>query len=130
MFSMERFGVSFLVGARSPAEIKKLIEQESFSDELSRIFPQYKKVSEGEVHIGAYDGYEFRFTGYLPKRGVIEATDFWGRIVWLPGDAEKGVELIMTATPASPDVHGVQDVGEKGELPIILNSFRFGPCAD
>jgi hypothetical protein len=121
---MESFGVSFFYGARSPAEIKNLVAQGNMNDKFSRILPQYKKVSEGEVHIGAYEGYEFRFTY------VFEAADRWGRVVWLPGDAERGVELIMSATPASPNVHGLQDVGEKGELPIILNSFRFGPCSD
>ena len=53
--------------------------------------------------------------------------DIWGRIVLLPGTgARKGATLLMLASSASSDVHGVEDLGEKGELPIILNSFRLG----
>jgi hypothetical protein len=32
----------------------------------------------------------------------------------------------MMATSESQDVKSISDVGEKGELPILLNSFRFG----
>jgi hypothetical protein len=54
--------------------------------------------------------------------------DIWGRVVLLPGTgARKGAILIMLASSTGLDVgvHGPEDVGEKGELPIILNSFRF-----
>ncbi|HVS80189.1 MAG TPA: hypothetical protein VHE60_00475, partial [Pyrinomonadaceae bacterium] len=87
----------------------------------------YKKVSEGEIRIGSYDGYEFRFTSHTKAAAEgHEDIDFWGRVVLLPGTgARKGATLVMIASSASQDVHGVEDVGEKGELPIILNSFRF-----
>ena len=29
--------------------------------------------------------------------------------------------------PLEPGVHGIDDVGTKGEMAAILNSFRFGP---
>jgi hypothetical protein len=45
----------------------------------------------------------------------------------LPSDAgRKGAALVMLASSRSPDIHGPEDVGEKGELPAIVNSFRFG----
>ena len=37
-----------------------------------------------------------------------------------------GATLIMLATSLAPEVSGVEDVGEKGEMPVILESFRFG----
>ncbi|HVS80399.1 MAG TPA: hypothetical protein VHE60_01535 [Pyrinomonadaceae bacterium] len=94
------------------------------SDQFSGGFPEYKKVSEGEIRIGSYDGYEFRFTSRIkPGQGRV-----WGRVVLLPGTgARKGATLILLAMSASSDVHGPEDVGEKGELPGILDSFRFGP---
>jgi hypothetical protein len=50
----------------------------------------------------------------------------WGRIVILPNVEGKknGVMLVMLATPLAPDVKSVNDVGVKGELPVILNSFK------
>jgi hypothetical protein len=119
---------SFAVGSVSgPHEaMPKLAGQ--FSDQFSGGCPKYQKVSEGETHVGvgSYDGYEFRFACYKPKSSLGEELYIWGRIVLLPSDkARKGVVLLMLATSASSDVHGPEDVGEKGELPIILNSFTF-----
>lgn len=91
------------------------------SDQFSGGFPGYRKVSEGETTVGTYRGYEFRFTS-----GNFGA-EIWGRVVLLPSEgSRKGAALIMLATSNSPDVRGPEDVGEKGELPIILNSFRLG----
>jgi hypothetical protein len=47
--------------------------------------------------------------------------------VLLPSESSrKGAAIVMLATSNSSDVHGPEDVGEKGELPMILNSFKFG----
>ena len=76
--------------------------------------------------MGPYDGYEFRFTSHNSETARGEL-DVWGRVVLLPGSTgRKGATLILLATSASDEVHGPADLGEKGELPTILNSFRFG----
>lgn len=94
---------------------------DQLSDQFSGGFPNYRKVSEGETTVGTYRGYEFRFTS-----GSFGA-EIWGRVVLLPSEgSRKGAALIMLATSHSPDVRGPEDLGEKGELPIVLNSFRFG----
>jgi hypothetical protein len=96
------------------------------NDDLSHRYSDYKKVSEGKVRIGSYDGYEFRFTAHVKAANGFMEKDIWGRIVLLPGtESRKGATLFMLASSASPDVHGPEDVGEKGELPGILDSFRF-----
>ncbi|HEX8455751.1 MAG TPA: hypothetical protein VF656_00375 [Pyrinomonadaceae bacterium] len=94
----------------------------TFNTQFAAQFPNYKKVSEGETKIGPYEGYEFRFTA--EKNNV----EFWGRVVMLPPPAgqKKGVALVMIASDRAPELSGVADVGEKGELPVILDSFRFG----
>lgn len=120
--TLENFAVGYFTGqeALMPDLAKQLSEQFSGS------FPEYKKVSEGTTHVGSYDGYEFRFTAHSTK-GAKGPIDIWGRVILLPGaTGRKGAAMVMLATSESPDVHGVEDVGEKGELPIILNSFRFG----
>jgi len=95
---------------------------------LSRNLVEYKKVSQGKTTINGIEGYEFRFTAMA--RGT-EKGDFniWGRVVFLPpGDEKstKGVTLYMLTTSLAPELKGIDDVGLKGELPIILNSFTLG----
>jgi hypothetical protein len=119
--TLENFAVGYFSGQGDL--MPELANQ--MSKQFSRGFPEYKKVSEGATKIGSYEGYEFRFTAHAedtPKGGL----DLWGRTVLLPGSNErKGAVLTMIATSASEKIHNVNDVGEKGDLPIILNSFRF-----
>ena len=105
-----------------PALIKKI------DASYSRNLVDYKKVSEGKTTINGIEGYEFRFvaTGRSTNKG-----DFtiWGRVVFLPpGDEKstKGVSLYILTTSLAPELKSVDDVGLKGELPVILNSFTLG----
>jgi hypothetical protein len=105
-----------------PALIKK------FDATYSRNLVDYKKVSEGKTTINGIEGYEFRFLalGKSPTKGDF---NIWGRVVFLPpGDEKstKGVTLYMLTTSLAPELMSVDDVGLKGELPIILNSFTLG----
>jgi hypothetical protein len=109
-------------------------EEHSFSDlaekksaQLKESIGEYRKVSEGPIKIGNYDGYELRFEGRSAstEKGQLS---IWGRVVWLPSSegSKTGVALLMFATSLVPDVRSIDDVGVKGELPMILESFRFG----
>lgn len=121
--TIENFAVGYCSGPLSlmPGLAAKLSEQ----FESSGNFPEYKKVSEGATKIGSLDAYEFRFTGHSSK--TAKELDIYGRAVLLPStSSRKGAVLIMLGSSASPILHSVDDVGEKGELPVILNSFKFG----
>ena len=122
-FTQENFAVGW-VSATGTALDKQLMPQlaKQFNTQFAAQFPNYKKVSEGETKIGDYDGYEFRFTA--EKNNV----EFWGRVAMLPPPSgqKKGVALVMIASDRATELSGVEDVGEKGELPVILESFRFG----
>lgn len=105
-----------------PALIRKL---DAF---YSKNLVDYKKVSEGKTTINGIEGYEFRFlaTGRSTEKGNF---NIWGRVVYLPpGDEKstKGVTLYMLTTSLAPELKSVDDVGVKGELPVILNSFTLG----
>ena len=119
--TLENFAVGYYTGQRDV--MPKVAAQ--LSEQFSSGFPEYKKVSEGPTKAGSYDGYEFRFTAHAkntPKGDL----DIWGRVILLPGgDNRKGAALIMLATSASDQVRSVEDVGEKGELPTVLSSFKF-----
>jgi hypothetical protein len=99
---------------------------ESLSSKFSKTIPSYEKVSEGETNINGTQGYEFRFTGFNPgtNQGDIK---IWGRAVFLPPGIEgeeHGLTLIMLTTSLAPEIHSVEDVGVKGQMPVIVNSFR------
>jgi hypothetical protein len=100
---------------------------ESKSSAFAKSIDNYKKVSEGPTKVGAYNGYEFRFEGVSQnaEKGQLK---IWGRVVWLPptDSSKTGATLLMFATSLAPELHTVDDVGEKGELPMLLESFRFG----
>jgi len=43
----------------------------------------------------------------------------------IAGD-QSGATLVMLASSLAPELSGVEDVGEKGQMPVVLESFRFG----
>ncbi|MCM3870034.1 MAG: hypothetical protein ND895_04985 [Pyrinomonadaceae bacterium] len=103
----------------------RLVEQLGAS--LAKSFPEYRKVSEGPTKVNSLDGYEFRFVSV--SRGTEKGDlQLWGRVVFLPTGIEghtSGATLIMFTTSLAPELSGVEDVGVKGEMPVILESFRF-----
>ena len=97
-------------------------------ESLAKGFPEYRKVSEGPTRINSLDAYEFRFVSVSrgTEKGDIQ---LWGRVVFVPSGvagSETGATLVMLATSLAPELAGVKDVGSKGEIPVILDSFRFG----
>src|SRR5215217_2477265 len=100
---------------------------EEFSTSLARGFPEYRKVSEGRTTINSMQGYEFRWEG-LSKGTQKGDLHLWGRVVFVPtgnqGDSA-GAILSMFTTSLAPELSSVEDVGEHGETPVILESFRF-----
>lgn len=98
------------------------------SKQISGSFPDYSKIGEGATTVGRYRGYELRFSGAANK-GTARALPFWGRIVILPdpNGGRHGVSLIMLATGHSKEIKSQADLGEKGDLPVILKTFRMGP---
>jgi hypothetical protein len=101
---------------------------EEFSSALAKQFPEYHKVSEGPTKINSMQGYEFRWEG-LSKGSEKGDVHLWGRVVFLPTGNEgdtTGATLTMFSTSVAPELKSVNDVGEAGQMPIILDSFRFG----
>ena len=74
------------------------------------------------------DAYEFKWEG-LSKGTEKGDLHLWGRVIFLPtgkqGDTS-GAVLSMFTTSLAPELSSVEDVGTKGEAPVILDSFRFG----
>jgi len=129
-FTQENFAVGWYTSegtfAADLPNYPKRVEELSAS--LAKLFPGYHKVSEGPTKINSMDAYEFRWAGLSngTEKGDLQ---LWGRVVFVPtgvaGD-KSGATLTMFSTSLAPELSGVDDVGEKGEMPVILESFRFG----
>jgi hypothetical protein len=102
---------------------------EFFNNLFSKDYPNYQKVSEGETRFNGLDAYQFTFKGLVKGTGKGDI-NLWGRVIFLPlasESARNGVVLLMLASSAAPEIKSADDVGEKGELPTILKTFRLGP---
>ena len=65
----------------------------------------------------------------VPKGTERGDLNLWGRVIFLPTGKEgdtTGATLTMLCTSLAGELSSVEDVGEKGEAPVILESFRFG----
>jgi hypothetical protein len=128
-FTQENFAVGWYSSSGSETNDRALFPTltENLSAQFAKNFPDYHKVSEGETKAGVYDGYEFRFesTSRNTAKGDLKV---WGRVIFIPpaDGGKNGVTLLMLATSLAPELRSIDDVGAKGELPMILESFRFG----
>lgn len=128
-FTQENFAVGWYTSKGTFADDESTFPQlvEVLGTNLASGFPEYRKVSEGRTKVNSLDGYEFRFVSVSKgsEKGDIQ---LWGRVIFLPtgvsGD-QTGATLVMLATSLAPELTGVEDVGEKGQMPVILESFRF-----
>ncbi len=127
--TQENFAVGSYVSAGSAEDDRASFHTvaDNLSAQFAKKFPEYRKVSEGETKVGVYAGYGFRFESISRNtdRGNINV---WGRVIFLPpiDGSKNGVVLLMLATSLAPELKSVDDVGVKGELPMMLASFRFG----
>jgi hypothetical protein len=128
-FTQENFAVGWYSSAGSAESDRSVFPTlaAKLSAQFAKSFPGYSKVSEGETKVGIYDAYEFRFEGMSrnTNKGDLK---LWGRLIFLPpvDGGKNGVTLLMLATSLAPELKSVDDVGAKGELPMMLESFRFG----
>jgi hypothetical protein len=128
-FTQENFAVGSYLSAGSADSDRAVFHTlaENLSSQFAKKFPEYRKVSEGKSKAGVYEGYEFRFEG-MSRDTAKGDLKLWGRVIFVPpvDGSKNGVTLLMLATSLAPELKRVEDVGVKGELPMLLESFRFG----
>jgi len=128
-FTQENFAVGSYSSAGSAESDRAVFHTlaENLSSQFAKKFPEYRKVSEGKTKAGVYEGYEFRFEG-MSRNTAKGDLRLWGRVIFVPPvyGSKNGVTLLMLATSLAPELKKVEDVGVKGELPMLLESFRFG----
>lgn len=110
------------------ADEKTFAEQVKKTNEtLKKIVPNYKLVSEGEKTVNnGWRAYEVKFQG-TGKAANGEKITLWGRRLFIPTairGMKNGYVITMLATSLSKQVKSVDDVGVKGELAGILETFE------
>jgi len=126
--TLENFSVGpFYLSGDIAADKKlfpKLIEQLKAATKAG--FPDPKFTFEGLSKLGEYKCYEIKFSCVfdIPKRGKVEMFGFY-LLVPNPNDVTKGVVIACLGTNKAPGLKGVEDLGVKGELPVVLKSFKF-----
>ncbi|MBK6586863.1 MAG: protein kinase [Acidobacteria bacterium] len=97
------------------------------NDTLKKILPGYQMVSEGEIKLnGNWRAYEVKFQGGGTSENG-EKLIVWGRRLFIPAarlGVRNGFEITMLATSLAENVRSVDDIGVKGELAAILDTFE------
>ncbi|MGI9036939.1 MAG: hypothetical protein ACR2GD_13005, partial [Pyrinomonadaceae bacterium] len=105
------------------------LAQKSNTD-LAAIISDYHVVSQGETIIAnGWKAYQVKFEGSgVTKNG--DKITLWGRRLWIPAarlGVKTGFLITLLATSNSPVVKSADDVGVKGELANVLNTFEPAP---
>jgi serine/threonine protein kinase len=105
----------------------KLVEK-SNKDLKAVLGDNYKVVSQGEVNIqnGRWKVYEVTFQS-SGKGSDGKELMVWGRRIWLPTQnptMRNGFVITMLATSLSSEITKLEDVGNKGDLATILETFE------
>ncbi len=113
------------------------LDQELFPDlveksnaDLAKDIPNYQVISKGKTMIqnGRWQAFEVKFQGggAAPEAGGKKLI-LWGRRLWIPVQRpgmKNGFIITMFATSLAGDVTSVDDVGVKGDLAKILETFE------
>lgn len=97
---------------------------------FSNLISDYRPVSQGETTINnGWKVYELKFQG-SGKTTNGDTITLWGRCLWIPAarlGVKTGFVITMLATSNSPEVKSTEDVGVKGELAKVLETFEPAP---
>jgi serine/threonine protein kinase len=117
---------SFKADRRSfPNLVKKLTA--AYAKEI----PDFRKVAENETKLNGRTAYEVKFAGNT-KDEQGKTIKIFGRTIFVSpetNDSKSGLTLTMLATDLSPSISSVSELGKKGELKGVLESFELGSAA-
>lgn len=118
----DKVAESFLVGSmvNRPDAVQDPTVLRPMVDEIGAQLANFRLVKTGAHTLGGNPGLQFTFTT------TAEGSEVWGRGILLPGQDGRGLWLVMLANSLADSVDGPAHVGERGQLPVILRSFKMG----
>ncbi|HVG25386.1 MAG TPA: hypothetical protein VND45_14610 [Thermoanaerobaculia bacterium] len=123
----ENFNVGYFTPAGSDDANQQLYRQVlgPIENQFAQQFRDFRKVSDGPTKVGPYDGYNALYDGWVEVNG--KRVNVFVRAIFIPAPSgARGVSMMMIGTSLNPDLKEANDLGTKGELPLVLESFRFG----
>ncbi|MEO6909010.1 MAG: hypothetical protein ABI210_14090 [Abditibacteriaceae bacterium] len=132
-FTQENFAVGYFHGTGTASGDKALMPKvaKGLEEKFAQNFDNYKFISDGPAKLGSYSGYEFRFESII-KDTPHGTVTLWGRTILLPNpkaSEKNGVSIVIMGSNLVPEIKSAADVGVKGQLPVILKSFKMGKDA-
>ena len=126
-FTLENFSVGYITlpaGPESDAVYTGLLNDLSRAQAAG--IPNYREIVQFPEEVAGQRGRALLFEGEVKNSPKGDVRVFGKVIVARKARAERGVAIFMLATSLDPEVKEVRDLGEKGELASILDSFEFG----
>ncbi|MCB1024651.1 MAG: serine/threonine protein kinase, partial [Acidobacteria bacterium] len=99
---------------------------EKSNQDLEKLLSDYTVVSQGKITINnGWQAFEVKFKANGEQAG--KKFEVWGRRIWIPAarpGVKDGFVITMLATSLSEKVESLDDVGVKGDLGDILETFE------
>jgi hypothetical protein len=126
-FTAENFAVGYMFATpgheSDPELIRQLLGQ--FQEQFAAQFPNFQRVGDDRLTISGRQATGFKFTSRVRAEGG-DSVDVYGRVLVLPVGDGKGLSIVMLGTPVGSGLRGIDDLGVKGGIPVILRTFRLG----
>ncbi|RMG08143.1 MAG: serine/threonine protein kinase [Acidobacteria bacterium] len=100
--------------------IEKLLNESN--EKLAKQLPNYRFISQKEAEFAGMKAYQMNFEATQAEKDL----KIFGKRIFLPSRAENSPGLIITmiATSLSSDIKSAEDVGVKGEMKTIVQTFK------
>lgn len=123
----ENLNVGYFSPAPTEEQNQELYRQvlAQIEGQFSQQFRDFRRVSDGPTKVGSYDAYNALYDGWAEVNG--QRVNVYIRAIFIPRpEGGKGVSMMMIGTSLNPALTEAGDLGTKGELPIALETFKFG----
>ncbi|HYC92071.1 MAG TPA: hypothetical protein VEO54_22855 [Thermoanaerobaculia bacterium] len=123
----ENLNVGYFSPAPTEEQNQELYRQVlgQIEGQFSQQFRDFRKVTDGPTKVGDYDGHNALYDGWVQVDG--QRVNVFVRAIFVPAPGGgNGVSMMMIGTSLNPELDEADDLGTKGELPVVLESFRFG----
>jgi hypothetical protein len=126
------FHVGFATGSGDAEKDRHDIEQAlpRVAEQFGQTLENYRVASVGRARVGTYDSWNWRFSASAPGLDGGRPARLNGRgDIVLPPGANRGVLIISLVTDRTDETPTPAQVGERGTLKAVYDSFRLGAAA-
>ena len=126
------FHVGFATGSGDADKDRHDIEQAlpQVAEQFGSTLENYRVASIGRARVGTYDSWNWRFSASAPGLDGGRPARLNGRgDIVLPPGANRGVLIISLVTDRTDETPTPEQVGERGTLKAVYDSFRLGTAA-